>query len=76
MPTEDSLPTPPVTTAASPAASLQRKLEVLHASLSEKERRMLAAFVYCASDPIDRMLMREEQPFSDEEEALLARLDP
>jgi hypothetical protein len=54
-------------------ASVNEKLKLFRATLTDNEQRMLNALFYLASDPIDRMLMREGA-FSAEEEAVLEGL--
>jgi hypothetical protein len=60
-------------TDAGEVSSLLPKLRAFLQTLDEKERRMLWVTFYCASDPLDRMLMKTR--LSDEEQAALARLD-
>jgi len=53
-------------------SSLVSKLEQFAETLSQRERRLLRATFYCASDPLDRMLMKTR--LSEEEKDALTRL--
>jgi hypothetical protein len=54
-------------------AALQLKLRTFAGTLSDREQQMLKALLYCAADPLDRMLLKT--PFTEEEKAILARLE-